>query len=209
MNRRCDGIINCNDKSDENGCNVIDIDESNYRKEQSPTNTIANKKLEITTSFDIFTITQFREVGQSFNINFLISVTWVDYRLTFKNLKESVHKNVIGVKQKESLWIPPLVFNNSEETTMLSIHRGLHQPIVNMFVERLGSFEVADPSFLDETYFYKGTENPLLLKTEYNMILHCNYKLEDYPFDTQICTMEVRINKFNKRHNQIHYFPFM
>ena len=41
------------------------------------------------------------------------------------------------------------------------------------------------------TYFYKGDENYMVLTTEYNMMLHCNYKLESYPFDTQKCSMEV------------------
>ena len=139
-------------------------------------------------------MTKFREVEHSFNAKFQLMVKWYDNRLTFRNLKKNVFKNVIGVDQKELVWIPPLMFDNSDNTRTLSIsHEGSDEPMVNLFVERGvdNKFVVAAPSFLDETYFYKGEENYMVLTTGYNMVLHCNYKLEDYPFDTQNCTMEV------------------
>ena len=100
--------------------------------------------------------------------------------------------------QQKLLWIPPLVFNNSDDGRMLSINpEGDGQPMMSLLIERRtdNNFDVASPSVLDETHFYKGNENLLVLSTEYNMILHCNYKLEDYPFDTQICNMEVSLSK--------------
>ena len=181
------------DKSDENECNIIIIDGSSYRKEQPPAHPNENQHLNIRISFDIFKISKFLEVGNSFNIKFLISITWYDNRIKFADLKDNIFKNVIGSNFKQLLWTPPLIFNNSEDTTMLSINRDADQPIVNMFVEKEGHFEVADPSHLHEAYFYKGFENPLVLSTEYNLVLHCNYKLQDYPFDTQVCNIEVSI----------------
>ena len=100
------------------------------------------------------------------------------------------------------VWIPPLIFDNSDNTRTLSItSQGSDDPTVNLFVERGkdNKYEVAAPSFLDETYFYKGEENYMVLTTGYNMVLHCNYKLEDYPFDTQNCTMEVSLKFYIRK----------
>ena len=195
MLQRCDGVYDCIDKSDENACDIISLDKFSYRKEQPPSMSSAcTDEVNVTLSFEIFKISKFLEVGHSFNMKFLIIAKWLDNRLTFRNLKDNVFKNVVGTQQKNLLWIPPLIFNNSEDTTTLSINRqGVDDTMVNLFVERgyNNKFSFAEPSYLDETYFYKGEENLLLLTTEYNMILHCNYELEDYPFDTQLCTMDV------------------
>ena len=195
MQQRCDGVYDCIDKSDENACDIISLDKFNYRQEQPPSMSSAcTDEVNVTLSFEIFKISKFLEVGHSFNVKFLIIAKWLDNRLTFRNLKDNVFKNVVGTQQKNLLWIPPLIFNNSEDTTTLSINRqGVDDTMVNLFVERgyNNKFSFAAPSYLDETYFYKGEENLLLLTTEYNTILHCNYELEDYPFDTQLCTMDV------------------
>ena len=195
MLQRCDGVYDCIDKSDENACDIISLDKFSYRKEQPPSmSSTCTDEVNVTLSFEIFKISKFLEVGNSFNMKFLIFAKWLDNRLTFRNLKDNVFKNVVGTQQKNLLWIPPLIFNNSEDTTTLSLNRqGMDDTMVNLFVERgyNNKFSFAEPSYLDETYFYKGEENLLLLTTEYNMILHCNYELEDYPFDTQLCTMDV------------------
>ena len=195
MRERCDGVYNCIDKSDENSCEIISLDTFSYRKEQPPSvSDCLNDKVNVTISFEIFKIFKFREVDHSFSIKFFMLVKWFDNRLTFRNLKPNIFKNVIGVNQTQFVWIPPLIFNNSEDTKTLSIDRkGSDGSLVNLLVERGldNKYEVAESSFLDETYFYKGDENYMVLTTEYNMMLHCNYKLEHYPFDTQQCSMEV------------------
>lgn len=191
MKGRCDQEADCIDESDENGCEIVLIDADNYGKEHAPSNVEKGKPLDILVSLDILMLSEFHEIDFSYKMKFLIYVSWFDSRLLFQNLNNVTFKNIIGKEKKDLLWTPPLIFTNSEKTTMLSIERSVDEPIVNMFVKRSSSAEVAPPTYLDETYLYRGSENTLILRTEYNLKLHCIYDLTYYPFDYQMCSMQV------------------
>ena len=150
-----------------------------------------NQPLDIFISFDIFMLSEFLEVSFSYQAKFLITVKWYDHRLEFANLKPSMFKNLIGSPEKDSLWIPPLIFNNSEKNTMLTLDREPGEPRANILIEKLGQPRVAPPTILDETFFYKGSENLMVYRTEYNLQFNCIFELGYYPFDIQTCTMEV------------------
>ena len=155
-----------------------------------------NQPLDIFISFDIFMLSEFLEVSFSYRAKFLITVKWYDHRLEFANLKPSMFKNLIGSPEKDSLWIPPLIFNNSERNTMLTLDREPGEPRANILVEKLGNPRVAPPTILDETFFYKGSDNLVVYRTEYNLQFNCIYELGYYPFDIQTCTMEVNVFSF-------------
>ena len=105
-------------------------------------------------------------------------------------------KNLIGSPEKETLWIPPLIFNNSERNTMVTMDREPGDPVANIMIEKRGNASFAPPVVLDETAFYKGSENLMVYKSEYNLLLSCIYDLGFYPFDTQTCAMEVIYNPY-------------
>ena len=147
--------------------------------------------MDVLISFDIFMLSEFSEVSFRYRAKFLITVKWFDHRLEFANLKDSMFKNLIGSPEKETLWIPPLIFNNSEKNTMLAIDREPGEPRTNIFIEKRGKPKIAPPTVLDETVFYKGSENLFVYRTEYNLLFNCIYELEYYPFDIQTCTIEV------------------
>ena len=43
----------------------------------------------------------------------------------------------------------------------------------------------------NNTYIFKGSENALNLTKEYYVEWKCNYAYQWYPFDTQVCRMEM------------------
>ena len=136
-------------------------------------------------------LSEFIEVSFNYKAKFLLTVKWNDHRLQFADLKDTMFKNLIGSPEKETLWIPPLIFNNSERNTMVTLDREPGDPVANILVEKRGKPTFASPSVLDETAFYPGSENLVVYRTEYNMLLSCIYDLGFYPFDTQTCTIEV------------------
>ena len=151
-----------------------------------------NRPLDIFISFDIFTLSEFLVASFSYTARFLITLKWYDHRVEFANLKPNMFNNLIGSPEKDSIWIPPLIFNNSERNTMLTLDREPGEPRANILVEKLGNPRVAPPTILDETFFYKGSENLMVYRDEYNLKFNCIYELGYYPFDIQTCKVEVR-----------------
>ena len=190
LRSRCDQQFDCSDKSDENGCEIVRMNKNIYQKPHPPQNGTTEDPLDVLVSLDILLMSDFREIEFSYKLKFLLGVQWFDERLQFQNLRNNKFKNIIG-KEKELLWIPPLVFNNSEKTTMLTMMRPMDEPIVNMFVSKVGNGTVAPPTYLDEALIFKGSENPLSIQTIYNLKVNCIYELEFYPFDYQSCNLEV------------------
>ena len=58
-----------------------------------------------------------------------------------------------------------------------------------MTINRIGK---ATPSGIQELYnnhLYSGEENHLMLSRTFTTEFICSFQLENYPFDTQVCTM--------------------
>ena len=168
---RCDQISHCIDGSDEYRCKKINIPNGRYRNQHQPMNAHKNRQLEVGISFDLSMLSAFSEVSFNYQAKFLLTVKWNDHRLQFADLKDVMFKNVIGSPEKETLWIPPLILNNSEKNTMVTLDREPGEPVANIFVEKRGKPTFASPSVLDETSFYPGSESLVVYKTEYNMLL--------------------------------------
>ena len=181
------------DKSDENDCEVVLLNPDTYRKLYPPIGKDVGESLNVSVSMDIITLGEFREIEFTYKIKFKINVQWSDKRLIFQNLKNDTDRNIIGNDKMLRLWTPPLVFNNSEKTTMLKLERPVEEPTVSMFVKKVGGAEIAPPNYLDESYLYKGSENPLLMVAIYNLKVHCVYDFASYPFDHQHCETEVNL----------------
>ena len=170
------------------GCNIVLIDESTYRKEYPPIAHRGKKtKLNIGVKIDILTLGDFEEIKLSYRAKLELTLKWFDERLKYANLKDDLFKNMIRQNDTSSIWIPPIVFNNSETSTRISPN--IHPSI---FVHKLGPPTTALPSILDETYFYAGSANMLVLISEFDTMYSCKFSLGCYPFDTQICTIEVK-----------------
>ena len=56
-------------------------------------------------------------------------------------------------------------------------------------VEKLGTFSRVGETEAQNSYLYKGNENTLEMSRIYTTRWLCNYKMENYPFDTQNCKM--------------------
>ena len=61
------------------------------------------------------------EDKNTIDLQFEIMLEWLDYRLNFNNLKEQTYLNALTEDDKNSIWLPIVVFDNTDqkETTRL------------------------------------------------------------------------------------------
>lgn len=49
--------------------------------------------------------------------------------------------------------------------------------------------------FLSAYIAYSGAENPLLETLDLSIVSHCHFDLRKYPWDIQVCNVEMRVSK--------------
>ena len=109
--------------------------------------------------------------------------------MTFFNLRSTGDlQNNAGVEEKDALWIPGLIFDNSVEEHLVENDR-----FASLTVEQNGLGIQILNEFLQEEIQFKGSENFLIFSRTYKMDLVCEFEEHIYPFDIQTCSIKVRI----------------
>ena len=115
-----------------------------------------------------------------------IRVTWRDKRLKFHNLRKDENSNVVDRDVLESIWVPPLNFLNVVGNSPTEGE----DPSLLILKQTEG--RVTGPEEIDESIQYEGSENSLVLVKRYQLTHDCPFNLLYYPFDTQLCKLEVK-----------------
>ena len=98
MEERCDQIMNCKDKSDENNCKLI-VFEENYNKNVPPF-TISKKDLSlvparVTVSTQLENVLAISEFSHTIDLKIGITLKWYENRVLYHNLKTEEALNVL------------------------------------------------------------------------------------------------------------------
>ena len=184
MHDRCDKIFHCEDRSDEEDCDYFVVDSSTYNKKYPPVSD--EKETEVMVYIVIEKIQNIKELDMSFDVKFTLALEWLDSRLKYKNLLNSHWTNLVKEENKNDVWIPALVFNNTNKNVMIQ-----NGPKSALFVRKKGKHVNSPLTSVNEDFFYKGSENTLILKVDYSLTFQCDFVLNTYPFDTQTCTIQV------------------
>ena len=187
INKRCDNINDCKDKSDEGNCKRVRM-KGTYQKFIVPPPSVqnGNDRIDVKISMDIESIMEINEVEGIFQVQFCLLMKWVDSRLSFMNLKEDITLNTFLPSEKEDIWVPELVFHNTEERPS-----SLVDETASMKVKKEGDFTPAGIDENENIQYFKGSENPILLHRFYNLRFLCDYKMAWYPFDVQKCNLDL------------------
>ena len=117
MDSLCDGKMDCNDKSDEIGCQMIKFDAA-YLKNLPPAplqTKTHDEKLQVGMNMTMFSILQLNEINSNMKLQLELQVWWNDPRLEFSSLKKRKQHNVVSLEQKKKIWLPTLAFANNKE----------------------------------------------------------------------------------------------
>ena len=117
IDKRCDSNLDCHDGSDEIGCNIISIPPSYLS--HVPAKSVDGGKSQVTMNVDMWSILGIHEVEEKFKVKFSITMTWKDTRVTFLNLKEDSDQNTVALNEARRIWLPILVFENTESMVMV------------------------------------------------------------------------------------------
>ena len=92
--------------------------------------------------------------------------------------------NTFPIEEIEAIWYPLVTFDNtrSKESLQKTDAYDVLKAIPNCNFTYTAE---------DNMHIFKGSENSLRLTREYNVEWICEYKYHWYPFDTQVCRMEI------------------
>ena len=92
MPERCDQLPDCEDRSDEKGCQLIVLNEG-YNKDVAPFSYVppcTDARIlpaQVNVSIELFSVMSIDEVDNSIDLKFEIKLEWFDHRLTYKTSK--------------------------------------------------------------------------------------------------------------------------
>ena len=99
MNERCDQLVHCRDKSDENNCNLLVLEES-YNKKVPPFNYNETSDSIIPVSVKLSTslrnVLEISEFTHTIDLKLGITLEWYENRVLYHNLKTEEAFNVLS-----------------------------------------------------------------------------------------------------------------
>ena len=218
--KRCDQTEDCTDNSDEELCSVVHVPRGSRHNRHIPPFSYGDDAkryddytylvidnlifsiipISVDISITIQSIENIEEVRMSFSAKFSVIITWFDHRLTFKNLHENRFLNIPSQSDIRKLWVPFLIFDNTEDNSETVVDKK-----ARIYVNRLGNYTLSSDNEMEETAYYKGSENSLRYFRTYYHRFKCKFQLHNYPFDTQTCKMFLRIPE--KQQEFLNFIP--
>ena len=183
MGKRCDGREDCTDSSDERNCKKL-IKRQEYNKELTPYPEVGGH-VSVNLSLTILDIEP-QEEKDSFVVKISFSRVWYDRRLMYKHLKKiaGIKMNALLKEEQNSIWTPHFIYNNVRIRDDI---KDTDAPYVYGIVPNENFTYVAQ----NNMHIFKGSENALNLTKEHFVEWKCDYAYQWYPFNTQVCLMEM------------------
>ena len=175
---------NCKDESDEVNCRLL-VMKNNYNKKIAPfrfdNENQSNIPAMINVSMSIIDVLKIEEVNHVYILKFRLTLEWYDYRIKYYNLKKQRSSNALSLEEHNKLWIPYLVFENTENNEATEGTKDTELTLV-----REGNFVRSDKEVPEEINIFEGKSNRIMFEQIYTKEFKCVYELHLYPFDTQV-----------------------
>ena len=196
MEGRCNQVTDCRDESDEKACEMIILKDS-YNKYIPPIGRLENGRwiqtepngsvipADVSISITLIKIVEIEEIDHSIHLQFQISLKWKENRVKYLNLKTKAALNSLTDEDIKKLWLPLILYDNTDqkEVTRLGMD---WEWMTFVTVSREGGLTRSGLNEVEEVEIFEGAENRLNMNQTYTWEFQCKYKLQHYPFDTQV-----------------------
>ncbi|XP_071546587.1 glutamate-gated chloride channel alpha-like [Panulirus ornatus] len=182
--RRCNYRNDCQDQSDEMNCNVVDNGDE-FQRQMPPTGAQGGV-LTLITSLSLSRIASVDDRNMAVNLEFQFTLTWTDDRLRLKHLRESKNGTILTDDEARKVWRPVYHIMNLD---------GGHMKLLGQSFLVKTAKNAIPPSFNDVNMdvIYPGSANELSFTQRYSVRVTCNFQLYAYPFDVQLCKIDLRL----------------
>ena len=150
-------------------------------------------------SIIIDSLENIEEVNMAFSVKFTLTSKWFDRRLTFNNLHDDEFLNEIDYTLFEKLWVPIFIFENTKDKFTTRFDQK-----AKIFIEKRGNFSLAPETSTEEIAYYDGSENIIRYTRNFYLRFKCQFELQFYPFDRQMCTIILKKNSREERFIKLH-----
>ena len=182
MEKRCNQLPDCRDKSDERHCKILVLEEG-YNKKVPPIQ--SNAPVNVSVSINLLKLVDIDEDDYSIEIQFEITMMWRENRVSYHNLKERDSLNALSEEDYEKLWLPEVIYENTDQKESTRLGTAWEWK-TRVIVKREGNLTRSGLETVDETEIFRGNENRLVMSQVYTHTFQCPYELAAYPFDTQV-----------------------
>ena len=191
MDQRCNQLPNCRDKSDERGCERLVLEEGYIKNVPPITANLSGADesilpVHVKIAITLMKVVEIEETDHSIRLQFEINLQWRENRATYYNLKDKTSLNAFTDHDISKLWLPLVIYDNTDQKESTRLGENWEW-VTRVSVVREGN--IASRSGLDEVEeveIFKGEENTLTMTQTYTWEFQCKYKLQHYPFDTQV-----------------------
>ncbi len=183
--KRCNGRVDCQfDISDEEDCEIVNINVRTYQKRQTP-----HENMKLSIGLNISSILDLKELESVYTVQLLLYMTWYDRRLSFKNLRTRRESNIVPEATMQQLWLPELVFFNTYEALRTKV-----DDTTLLTVDRQSVGAINDLEDLNEDLMYNGSSSPFIMSRLYTIEFQCTFQLAMFPFDKQKCPIILMVS---------------
>ena len=164
---------------------------TSYNKKVPPiitVNAATFQPVPVSVSIVLLKIVRLTEVENKVEFQFTSVFQWKENRAEFNNLKNDVALNALTDIEIQKLWLPLIIYDNTDqkETTRLAARQADAQWATTITVSKEGNFTRSGLEQADEIEIFQGKENTLTMNQTYSKEFQCRFKLQRYPFDTQV-----------------------
>ena len=144
---------------------IIDDMMTNANKFVTPPN---KKPFSVKMNYIIFGFSDISELNMDFTLSYYMRLTWMDSRLSFNPVNYvNITEVILHPEKVDQIWRPDLSFRNDRGRSLS---------------EKLSIFD---------TYCRIYASGEIFLSRKLETTLRCHMMLHDYPFDIQICSLNI------------------